>query len=98
MYIVREIFYLHFGHYREVKVLIDEGLQKHLLSQPVGSRILTDFTGEGYRLIFEQPYATLSEFEKTLTTELSHPDWRGWYERFKPHVSSFHREILKQII
>lgn len=53
MYVVREIFYLHFGRYREAKALIDEGMQKHLLLQPSGSRILTDFTGEGYRLIIE---------------------------------------------
>ena len=55
MYIVREIFHLQFGRYREAKALIDKGLQKHLLLQPSSSRILTDFTGEGYRLIIELP-------------------------------------------
>lgn len=98
MYIVREIFHLQFGHYREVKAFIDEGMQKHVLSQPSGSRILTDFTGEGYRLIFERPYATLADYEKALSTDLSQAGWRDWYEKTKPHVSSFHREILKQVM
>jgi hypothetical protein len=34
--------------YREAKTLIDEGMQKHLLLQHSGNRILTDFIGEGY--------------------------------------------------
>ena len=63
MYIVREIFHLQFGRYREAKALLDEGMQKHLLLQPNGSRVLTDFTGEGYRLILELPYSSLAEYE-----------------------------------
>jgi hypothetical protein len=45
MYIVREIFHLQFGRYREAKTLIDEDIQKHLLLQHSGNRILTDFAG-----------------------------------------------------
>ena len=66
MFIVREIFHLQFGRYREAKQLIDEGMQRHLLLQPLGSRILTDFTGEGYRLIIELPYAALAAYEADL--------------------------------
>ena len=41
MYIVREIFHLQFGRYRDAKTLLDEAMQKHLLLQPAGSRILS---------------------------------------------------------
>ncbi|HNR17978.1 MAG TPA: hypothetical protein PKG90_15025 [Chitinophagaceae bacterium] len=98
MYIVREIFHLQFGRYREVKTLIDEGMQKHLLLQPSGSRILTDFTGEGYRLIIELPYATLADYETELKKELGGTGWKDWYEKFKALIRYSEREILKQVM
>ena len=98
MYIIREIFHLQFGRYKEAKALLDEGMQKHLLLQPSGSRVLTDFTGEGYRLILELPYATLADYEKDLKRELSGTGWSEWYGKFKALVKSSEREILKQVM
>lgn len=98
MYIIRDIFNLKFGHYREVKILLDEALSKNFLSQTPGSRVLTDFTGASYRLIFEQSAASLADYEKDLQKELSASEWRDWYEKFKPHVTSSEREILKQVL
>ena len=97
MYIVREIFHLHFGRYRDAKLLTDEARQKGLLLQPPGFRILTDFTGEGYRMIIELPFATLADYERELQRELSGSDWKDWYEKFKPLVRFSEREILKQV-
>lgn len=97
MFIIREIFHLQFGRFREVKALIDEGLQKHLLLQPSGSRILTDFTGEGYRLILELPFASLADYETELKKELSASYWSEWYEKLKPYIRYSEREILKQV-
>lgn len=98
MYIIREIFHLQFGRYREAKTLIDEGMQKHVLLQPSGSRILTDFTGEGYRLIIELPYATLADYEADLKKELGGTGWKEWYEKFKALMRYSEREILKQVM
>jgi hypothetical protein len=98
MYIVREIFHLEFGRYREARSLIDEGLQKNLLSQPQGSRLLTDFTGEGYRLIMELPYASLADYESDLKKELDGQQWKPWYEKFKTLVRFSEREIMKQVM
>lgn len=97
MFIFREIFHLQFGRYKEAKALLDEGIQKHLMLQPAGSRILTDFTGEGYRLIIELPYATLADYEADLKKELSGSNWQDWYEKFKPLVRYSEREVLRQI-
>lgn len=98
MFIVREIFHLQFGRYREAKEMLDEAMQKHLLLQPQGSRILTDFTGEGYRLILELPYQTLADYETDLKKELGESGWKDWYERFKQLVRFSEREIMKQVM
>lgn len=97
MYIVREIFYLQFGRYKEAKALCDEAVGLGLMTQPSGGRILTDFTGAGYRLIFESPYKTLADFETDLAKEMNAAAWKEWYEKFKPFVNHSEREILKQI-
>lgn len=97
MYIVREIFHLHFGQYREAKALTDEAIKKGLLTQHAGGRVLTDFTGDSYRLIYESPYPSLADFEADLKKELNAADWKDWYEKFKPLVRSSEREILKQV-
>lgn len=98
MYIVREIFHLQFGRYREAKVLFDEGMQKNILHFPEGSRLLTDFTGQDYRLIMELPFNSLAEYEDSLKRELGETDWKGWYEKFKPLVRYSEREMLKQVM
>jgi len=98
MYIVREIFHLQFGKYKEAKALMDEAAANGLMTMPKEGRLLTDFTGASYRLIMETPYKTLADFETDLTKELSAEQWKGWYEKFKPLVHYSEREILKQII
>lgn len=98
MYFVRDIFHLKFGHYKDVKALLDEARQKNLLPQAQSTRALTDFTGDAYRLILEAGYSNLADYEQQLGSELSQDEWKNWYERFKQHVDRSHREILKQII
>lgn len=97
MFIVREIFHLQFGKYKEAKALTDEAISNGTLIFNAGARILTDFTGTGYRLIFESYYSTLADFEKDLAQELNAELWKEWYEKFKPLVQSSEREILKEI-
>lgn len=98
MFIVRDIFQLKFGHYKDAKILLDEAANKNILPQQQGDRILSDFTGDAYRLIFEQGFESLDEFEKSLSESISQNQWQQWFERFKPHVERSHREILKLII
>ncbi len=97
MYIVRDIFRLKFGQYREAKALLDEAYSKGLLPDAKASRILADFTGDSYRLILEEGFDTLADYEKMITGGLQNPDWKKWYDRFKQHVESSHREILKLV-
>ena len=97
MYIIRDIFYLKFGHYRDAKELLDEATEKNLLPQQQGNRVLSDFTGDSYRLIFEQSFNSLGEYEQSLTTSMNEDEWQKWYKKFRGHVKTSHREILKQV-
>lgn len=98
MYIVRDIFHLRFGEYKNAKALLDDAYSKGLLPDAKSSRVLSDFTGDSYQLIFEEGYDTLAEYEKSLAESMSKADWKKWYEKFKLHVASSQREILKQVM
>jgi hypothetical protein len=98
MYIIRDIFHLKFGQYKDAKALLDEAYSHGLLPDAKSSRVLTDFTGESYRLIFEEGFDTLAEYEVSLSGSIQKPEWKKWYDKFKTHVSSSHREMLKQIM
>ena len=98
MYIVRDIFQLKFGHYKEAKMLLDEAYSHGLLPDAKASRILSDFTGDSYRLILEEGFDTLAGYEKSLVEGMQKPAWKKWYDRFKAHVESSQREILRQIM
>ena len=97
-FVIRDIFYLKFGHFKDAKKLLEEATQKSMLPEASQTRILTDFTGDAYRLIFEEGYDNLGEYELSLNNSMRTNEWQDWYERFKPHVEKSHREILKQIM
>jgi hypothetical protein len=98
MFIVRDIFHLKFGRYRDAKALFDEAKSKNMLPETNDLRLLTDFTGHSYRLIMEASFSTLADYENSLGSTMNEEEWKKWYERFKPLVESSHREILKQVL
>ena len=98
MYIIRDIFKLKFGQYKDAKRLLDEAYSHGLLPEAKSSRVLTDFTGDSYRLIFEEGYDTLADYDKSLSASMQEDAWKKWYDKFKLHVDTSHREILKQIM
>ena len=98
MYIVRDIFHLKFGHYRDAKELLDVAMKDNLMPQAKMQRVLSDFTGDAYRLIFEEGYDSLAEYEGSLISSMRTDEWQKWYKKFKEHVESSHREILKVVM
>ena len=98
MYIIRDIFQLKFGHYRDVKALMDEARSKNMFPEAKSFRALSDFTGDSYRFIMEEGYDSLAEYEKAITSGMGHADFQSWYTRFKEHTVSSHREILKVVL
>lgn len=97
MYIIRDIFHLKFGQYRQVKPLLDEFVNIYPSGKARNFRVLTDFTGKSYRVIMEETFPALADFEKALNEELSAPEFQEWYAKFKPHIDTSYREILKQV-
>ena len=98
MYIIRDIFQLRFGHFKEAKALLDEANSSGLLPDARSSRILSDFTGDSYRLIFEEGFDRLSDYEKSLEESMDKTEWKKWYVKFKEHIHSSQREILKTVL
>lgn len=98
MYIVRDIFQLRFGAFKDAKALLDEAYSKGLLPDAKSARVLSDFTGDSYRLIFEEGHDSLADYEKSLTGSMDKADWKKWYEKFKQHIESSHREVLKLLM
>jgi predicted ester cyclase len=96
-FVVRDIFRLKFGHFRPVKELFSEVRDKNLMEGAKYMRVLTDFTGDSYRLVLEAGFDSLLEYETALSGGMSDPEWQQWYKRFMEHVESSHREILKEI-
>lgn len=96
-FLVRDIFQLKFGHFRDAKKLLEEAAQKQMLPEAQQMRVLTDFTGDAYRLIFEEGFDNLSDYELSLSSSMKSDEWQQWYEKFKPHVEKSYREILRQI-
>src|SRR2546427_666268 len=98
MYVVRDIFHLKFAHYRDVKALMDQAEQMGMFPEKHDSRMLTDFTGDAYRLIMEQSFKTLAEYEQMMSEGFGKTEWQQWYMKFKEHINSSHREILKLVM
>ena len=96
-FVVRDIFQLKFGHFRPVKELFREVKDKNLMEGSKYMRLLTDFTGDSYRLVLEAGFNSLLEYETALSGGMSDPEWQQWYKRFMEHVESSHREILKEV-
>lgn len=96
-FVVRDIFQLKFGHFRPVKELFSEVKDKNLMEGSKYMRLLTDFTGDSYRLVLEAGFNSLLEYETALSGGMSDPEWQQWYKRFMEHVESSHREILKEV-
>lgn len=98
MYIVRDIFHLKFGQFKPAKTLLDEAMKQKLMPAAKSTRVLSDFTGDAYRLVFETGYDTLADFEKELTSDMAQAEWQAWYAKFKELVVGSHREILKEVL
>jgi hypothetical protein len=77
--------------------MMDEAMKMNMFPESKGNRVLSDFTGDAYRLIMETSFDSLSDFEKELSRDMGKPEFQEWYKKFIEHVNSGHREILKVI-
>jgi hypothetical protein len=89
---------LKYGHFRPVKAMMEEAKKSGMMPEATNSRMLSDFTGDAYRVIMETSFDSLGDFEKELSKDMSKPEFQEWYKKFTEHVISGHREILKVIM
>jgi len=94
MYLTRDIFQLKFGAFKKTLQLLKQANEQKLMPD-AKTRILSDFTGRAYRLIFENQYESLAAYEKDLNEGMRTKEWQEWYEQFKQHIESSEREIMK---
>lgn len=98
MIVVRDEFQLKFGVAREATALFQEGMQFSRSSGASGDiRLLTDLTGNYYRLVLESTYDDLATYEREMHTMMSDPQWKAWYARFMPLAQSGRREIFSLV-
>ncbi len=77
MYIIRDIFQLKFGHFRDVKALFEEANKNQFLPNAQSLRVLSDFTGDSYRLFLEEGYNSLGEYEQNLSASMKQEEWQN---------------------
>lgn len=94
MIVERNIFHLHFGHAREGLAAMKEMMSLGEFGSAM--RILTDETGDAYRLILEITFESYSQME-TKMKELDVNTWREKYQQFIPHCMRSYREYLRVV-
>ncbi len=95
MFVVRDVFNLKYGMFKEAMASIRQAVQQGLLPEK-DVRILSDFTGDAYRLIMESSVESLAAYEKEMNEGMKDPRFQEFYSVFKTYVASGHREILRQ--
>lgn len=95
MYVIRDIFQLKFGMFKEAMNAIKNASKLGLLP-PNQFTVLSDFTGDSYRLIIESGYPSLAEYEQSMVEGMQDPKWQVFYQEFKTLIVSSHREIMKK--
>lgn len=99
MIVVRDVFNLKYGKARDAKAAWKEMSEIMKASDPdrVQPRVLTDLTGQAYRMVMETEFPSLTEYEKEMGKVFSNEQWRAAYQKFTPLVESGHREIFSVV-
>lgn len=95
MIVVREVFQLHYGKYREAIALFKEMRDLSPSMGSNGTRFLTDAVGRYYTLIMESEYESLSAFERSMAEETAAEGMSELNARFVPLVMEGRREIYR---
>ena len=94
MLVERNIFHLQFGHAREALAAMKEMMSVGSFGNSM--RMLTDETGDSYRLILEISFNSYTEMEAQMKA-FDMTQWREKYQQFIPHCLRSYREILRVV-
>src|SRR5580765_6579093 len=96
MFIERNVFHLKFGQAREAVKMWKDYLEKVSKDdKSIHVRLLTDLSGKGYTLVFEQEMETYAQLEPSKCPLVNRPDWKPFYEKFIPYCDSSERTLYE---
>ena len=98
MIVVRNTLNLKFGKFKEAKPLLKEGLEINKEFGFPNARILTDLTGESYRIILEIECKNMGDWENRMANNpKAYEHFQKWYEKLVPLCEGGSREILNLV-
>jgi len=95
MFIIRDTFHLKYGMFKDALTAIQNANKLGLFPDQEVT-ILSDFTGDAYRLVIEIGYPSLAAFEQMMAQGMQDPKWQEFYSAFKNYIVSSHREIMRK--
>ena len=96
MIIERNIFYLKFGKAKDALAAMKEMVKDFSPAAGGNVRMLTDVSGDSYRLVLEFSFSDFTEMEKK-EKQMDVTKWRETYQKFIPHCERAYREYLKVV-
>lgn len=75
---------------KEVIKQSDSSLTSLGMTRP---KMMTDLTGEYYRLVMESEHADLATYERDMIKAMSTPEWQAFYAKLRPMVQGGTREV-----
>ena len=91
---VREVFQIAPDKMREAKALAREMAAYEVKMGGTAHTMLTDLTGEYYRLVLESEFESLAAFETALGKAFGTEEWQRLYAPFRALIRGGSREIL----
>ena len=94
MIIVRDLFHIQPDQMKKAKELIQEGREIMRRQGYSSVRVMTDLTGDYYRLVLEGEYNSLADFESAMKKVQANRKWQQFYPKLRKLILGGHREIF----
>lgn len=94
MIIVRDLFHIQPDQMKKAKELTQEGCEIMRRQGYSSVRVMTDLTGDYYRLVLEGEYKSLADFEAALKKVQANRKWQQFYPKLRKLILGGHREIF----
>ena len=96
MFIERNVFHLKFGQSKEAIAKWKDYLEKVTSEdKSIHVRLLTDLSGRGYTLIFEQSFETYAALQPSKCSLVNRLDWKEFYSSFIPFCEFSERTLYE---
>ena len=94
MIIVRDLFHIQPDQMKKAKELTQQGREIMRRQGYSSVRVMTDLTGECYRLVLEGEYESLADFEAALKKVQANRKWQQFYPKLRKVILGGYREVF----